>query len=239
MHREPPERKEKCGVFGVWGHPLGARLAYLGLYAQQHRGQESAGIAVSNGNAISGTRAWAWSPRSLARVLDELIRGRARGAIGHNRYSTAGGSLACNAQPLHGVVHRGQVALAHNGNLINAMRCAGVRGGGHLFHTTSDTEVIIHLLASPQQQRSPPIPWPPRSGVCRARSAWCSSSPIGSRRCATRGRGGRWCWAMPDREREMDKPYYPSSRARPSRSTCAARRWWREIEPGEIVTISD
>src|SRR4051812_46807937 len=106
------EKKDKCGVFGVWAHPNSARLSYLGLYAQQHRGQESAGIAVSDGEVLSAHTAMAL----VAEVFDPdtttpLDHLGGKGAIGHNRYSTAGGSLACNAQPLLESYIGGQVAV--------------------------------------------------------------------------------------------------------------------------------
>ncbi len=150
------EKKEKCGVFGVWGHPNGARSCYLGLYAQQHRGQESAGIAVSNGTRLVGHTGMGLVPEVFdERRLAGLEAAGGKGAIAHNRYSTAGGSLSCNAQPLLENYIGGQVALAHNGNLVNAdaLRLR-FEEAGHLFHTTSDTEVIVHLLASPRQQRA-------------------------------------------------------------------------------------
>jgi amidophosphoribosyltransferase len=151
---QPP--KEKCGVIGVWGHPRAAQLCYLGLYAQQHRGQESAGIAVSNGTRLAHHTGMGLVAEVFnSQLLTELDAMGGNGAIGHNRYSTAGGSLACNAQPLLESYVGGQVALAHNGNLINAdLMRARFEEAGHLFHTTSDTEVIVHLLASPAQQRS-------------------------------------------------------------------------------------
>jgi amidophosphoribosyltransferase len=168
--------KEKCGVVGIWNHPQAVNQAYMGLYAQQHRGQESAGLAVTDGREIEGyTGMGLVSEVFTARVLDDLIRahrgsepadgrddhGRVGGAIGHNRYSTSGGSKSCNAQPIIETLIAGgasgwsetQVAVAHNGNLINA---AALRHAfaekGHLFHTTSDTEVMVHLLASPEQR---------------------------------------------------------------------------------------
>lgn len=155
------EKKDKCGVLGIWGHPDGVRRTYLGLYAQQHRGQESAGIAVAGQAGIEGVTGMGLVPevfdeRTIA-YLESHFRsasGPIGGVIGHNRYSTAGGSLACNAQPLVESYIGGQVAVAHNGNLVNAGALrAHFEELGHLFHTTSDTEVIVHLLASPTAQR--------------------------------------------------------------------------------------
>src|SRR5512132_2224821 len=137
---------EECGIFGIYGHPEAANMAYLGLYALQHRGQESAGIAASDGAKIHVSR-------SMGHVADsfcaETLAGLAGGsAIGHVRYSTAGESQLENAQPfLIDCVH-GQIAVAHNGNLVNAqeLRDELVRNGS-IFQTTSDTEVLLHLYA--------------------------------------------------------------------------------------------
>ncbi len=150
------EKKEKCGVFGIWGKKGAARLTYLGLYAQQHRGQESAGIVVSDGERLTGVTGMGLVAEIFQQAASEKLEAAGgAGAIGHNRYSTAGGSLECNAQPLLENYIGGQVALAHNGNLINAeVLRLRFEEAGHLFHTTSDTEVIIHILASPSQQRA-------------------------------------------------------------------------------------
>lgn len=160
--RNPPpgslvEPREKCGVFGVWGRSDAAHLAYSGLYAQQHRGQESAGIAVTDGRKLrADTGMGLVSEIFSADRLAKLGGAEVLGSIGHNRYSTYGGSLSCNAQPLLERFSQGEVAMGHNGNLINAeaMR-QEFEKAGHIFHTTSDTEVIIHLLASPEAQASP------------------------------------------------------------------------------------
>ncbi|MGH9519334.1 MAG: amidophosphoribosyltransferase, partial [Terriglobales bacterium] len=142
--------REKCGIVGVWGHPEAANLAYLGLYALQHRGQESAGIATSDargGDETIHTRramglvADIFTPKALARLPGRV-------AIGHTRYSTAGDSGLNNAQPLTVETNQGTLAIAHNGNLTNAARIrAQLEAQGSIFQTTSDTEVILHLVA--------------------------------------------------------------------------------------------
>ena len=116
----PPQ--DACGVFGVWapGEEV-AKLAYFGLYALQHRGQESAGIAVSDGTGSWSTRTWAWSPRSSTRPPSTL---RGHIAVGHNRYSTTGSSVWENAQPTFRPTAVGGLALGHNGNLINTLELA-------------------------------------------------------------------------------------------------------------------
>ena len=113
------EKKEKCGVFGIWGTPLASQITYMGIFAQQHRGQESAGIAVTTGTDLEGhTGMGLVSQVFTPRMLKEELAGT--GAIGHVRYSTTGSSKLCNAQPLLRQHRLGPVAIAHNGNLINA-----------------------------------------------------------------------------------------------------------------------
>jgi len=146
-----PAIKHHCGLFGMFGHPDAVARTHLGLYALQHRGQESAGICSSNGNRmtrVAGTGL-------VNQVFDDRILGELRNpiAIGHVRYSTTGSCVAANAQPLLFEFAGGQVAIAHNGNLINApLLRRRYEEHGHIFQTTSDTEVIIHLLAKPSHQ---------------------------------------------------------------------------------------
>jgi amidophosphoribosyltransferase len=141
--------REECGVFGIFGHREAANLAYLGIYALQHRGQESAGIASADGARVRMHRAMGY----VADVFDESVLATLSGhaAIGHVRYSTAGDSDRQNAQPLLIDCAHGQIAICHNGNLVNAgeLRSELVRQGS-IFQTTSDTEVILHLYARSQ-----------------------------------------------------------------------------------------
>ncbi len=138
--------KEECGIFGIVSHPEAARLAYLGIYALQHRGQESAGIVSSDGTKLHiqkgmGHVADVFNPARLERLPGSL-------AIGHVRYSTAGESSGINAQPILIDCWRGPLALAHNGNLINAAQLRReLERDGAIFHSTSDSEVILHLLS--------------------------------------------------------------------------------------------
>ncbi len=146
---------EECGVFGVFGHPDSGALTVLGLHALQHRGQEAAGIVTfHDGQFIAerhpGLVSDAFAGKNAARALN--LKGSF--AIGHNRYSTAGGSASRNIQPLFADLIGGGIALAHNGNLTNArMLRTELVGEGRIFQSTSDTEVIIHLAArSPHKQ---------------------------------------------------------------------------------------
>jgi amidophosphoribosyltransferase len=145
MHEHP---KHYCGVFGIYGHPNAAELTYYGLYALQHRGQESAGIVASDGKQFRVHRGMGLVPQ----VFDGEILHRLVGqmAVGHTRYSTTGSSHLRNAQPLTGDCQLGQIAIAHNGNLTNAMQLRDeLEGRGAMFQTTVDSEIVLHLLAQP------------------------------------------------------------------------------------------
>ena len=138
--------KDECGVFGIFGHPEAANMTYLGLYALQHRGQESAGIASSDGQQVRISRAMGY----VADTFDGPTLSGLPGplAIGHVRYSTAGESKLLNAQPILIDCTHGQIAICHNGNLVNAreLRDELVRQGS-IFQSNSDTEVVLHLYA--------------------------------------------------------------------------------------------
>src|SRR5271169_3878646 len=145
---------EECGVVAIYGHSEAMLLAYLSLYALQHRGQESAGIAASNGERVEihkgmGLVADLFTGDVLARLTGSL-------AIGHTRYSTAGDSALLNAQPIMVECNKGKIALAHNGNLTNAVEVhAQLEQQGSIFQTTSDTEVVVHLIARSREQTLP------------------------------------------------------------------------------------
>ena len=145
-HLDDDHFHDHCGVCGVFGHPEAAKLAYLGLYALQHRGQESAGIVSSDGAALHlekgmGLVQEIFQPQVLARLPGTA-------AVGHTRYSTAGDTSLVNAQPIVIDCNKGKLALAHNGNLTNAGKLRRtLEHRGSIFQTTSDTEVIVHLVA--------------------------------------------------------------------------------------------
>ena len=137
---------DECGIFGIWNHPEAANLAYLGLYALQHRGQESAGIAATDGHIFHVEKAMGWVADVFHR--ERLKRLPGTRAIGHVRYSTAGTSTLKNAQPISANTARGPIAIAHNGNLVNAETLKSeLEKDGAIFQSNSDTEVILHLLA--------------------------------------------------------------------------------------------
>lgn len=143
---------DQCGVFGIWGHAEAANLTYLGLYALQHRGQESAGIVSSDGYSLHSHRQMGLVADIFTQDVLAKLPGQA--AIGHVRYSTAGGSLLKNAQPFVVEYSRGAIAIAHNGNLTNAAAIRDeLEAYGSIFQSTMDTEVIIHLIALSQEVR--------------------------------------------------------------------------------------
>ena len=138
--------KDECGVFGIYGHPEAAKLTYLGLYALQHRGQESGGIVASDGIRLRAERGMGY----VADIFGEDVLARLNGssAIRHVRYSTAGESRLANAQPLLIECVHGQIAVCHNGNLVNQRELRDwMSSQGAIFQTSSDTEVFLHLYA--------------------------------------------------------------------------------------------
>lgn len=142
--------RDECGVFGVWNHAESARMTYLGLYALQHRGQESCGIVtLCEGEHLHH--------KAIGRVADrfdekEIDRLKGNCAIGHVRYSTTGENLLTNAQPLTANIFQGPIALAHNGNIVNAEKLRKeLTDQGAIFQGTNDTEVLLHLLSRDRQ----------------------------------------------------------------------------------------
>lgn len=141
---------EECGVFGIFGHPEAANLSYLGLYALQHRGQESCGIVASDGHRLNAHLGMGLVS-DVFKKDDVFERLPGRAAIGHVRYSTAGGNDMKNCQPIMVDYARGSIAVAHNGNLVNAQELRNqLEKSGSIFSTTADTETIIHLIARAQ-----------------------------------------------------------------------------------------
>jgi amidophosphoribosyltransferase len=220
---------DECGIFGVCDSDDAANLAYLGLYALQHRGQESAGIAsLDDAGAIHTEREMGY----VADVFDEarLSRLPGRTAIGHVRYSTAGASHLANAQPIVFATGRGPLGLAHNGNLVNAREIrTSLEGKGALFTTTSDSEVILHLIA---RSSSPTLAGAIADALSEVRGAY--SLVILSREgiFAVRDPNGIRPLSLGVRE---GSPVVASE-------TCAfdliEARYERDVEPGEIVQLS-
>lgn len=222
------EAREYCGLFGVYGRADAAMLAYRGLYALQHRGQESAGICVSDGRLLRRRAATGLVTEVFrADTLDELA---GLHAIGHVRYSTTGSCTDANAQPLMISYAGGQVAIAHNGNLINAaLLRQEYEQQGAIFQTTSDTEVILHLLADPEHSRTPD---PLAHLLPHLQGAYCLLLLFPDRIEAVRDPFGLRPLVI---GRLPDGAYCAAS------ETCALdildAEYVREVQPGEIVTL--
>ena len=145
--------RDECGVFAVFGHPEAARLTYYGLFALQHRGQESAGIVSAKGSdsVFITHKGMGLVSQVFSNEALEMLAGTR--AIGHVRYSTTGSSTLRNAQPFAVDTQRGQIAIAHNGNLVNAAELrAELEAGGSIFQTSVDSEIVLHLLAKPRER---------------------------------------------------------------------------------------
>jgi amidophosphoribosyltransferase len=221
--------KDECGVFGIFGHPEAANLTYLGLYALQHRGQESAGIVSADGERMRTAK----SMGHVAEAFDEPTLAGLPGhlAIGHTRYSTAGESRLQNAQPfLIDCVH-GQIAVAHNGNLVNAreLRDELVRAGS-IFQTSSDTEVVLHLYA---RSKAPSVEEALVESVAQLSGAFSLVMLTRNRLIAARDPHGFRPLALG----RLGDAWIVCS------ETCAldliGATYERDIEPGELVVISD
>ena len=149
--READHFHDQCGVFGIHGHEEASNITYLGLYAMQHRGQESCGIVACNGQEHRVHRAMGLVADTFNESVLKKLPGRH--AIGHVRYSTAGESRFVNAQPVCANTDGGPVSIAHNGNLVNAgVIRRELEGRGSIFSSTSDSEVILHLLARSRER---------------------------------------------------------------------------------------
>jgi amidophosphoribosyltransferase len=218
---------DECGVFGVYGHPEAANLTYLGLHALQHRGQESAGIATIERGAMQVHRGMGlvqdvFDPGSLATLPGDV-------AIGHVRYSTAGGSHIKNAQPF--VVEHGGTALAcaHNGNLTNVDDLkAMLDARGAIFQTTTDTEVIMHLVA-----HAPPGPILERivHAMRQVRGAYSVLFLAGDTLVAVRDPHG----FRPLSLGQLDRAHVLASE--PTAFELIAAEYVRDVEPGEMLVI--
>ena len=230
LSSESFDKKENCGLFGIFGDPEAVDKTYFALHSLQHRGQESAGIASSSGELVSCYTGMGMVRRVFRTGSGVLEQLRNPVAIGHVRYSTSGSSKAINSQPLLAEYSRGQVAVAHNGNLINAALLRDeYEAYGSIFKSTCDTEVIIHLLAKPTH-------------VCRP-------DPLAHVLNHLQG-SYSLVFLYPDRIEACRDPYgiRPLCLGRTKEGahvvaseTCAidavGAEFLREVEPGEIVTL--
>jgi len=219
---------EECGVFGIFGHPDAANLTYLGLYALQHRGQESAGIVSSDGKQLHSVR----SMGLVADIFDEEQIKKLPGhmAIGHNRYSTTGDSIAINIQPILVNFALGGLAVAHNGNLVNAgILKDELEAYGSIFQSTMDSEVIVHLIA---QSRMATLHERIVDALSHVQGSYSLLLITEDELIAVRDPNG----FRPLSLAELDGAYVASS------ETCAfdliEATYIREVAPGEMVVIN-
>ncbi len=226
--------RDECGVVAIYQHPEAETLAYLGLHALQHRGQESAGIVSSDGMSLHIHK----SMGLVADIFTEKKLSRIRGtlAIGHTRYSTAGDSAILNAQPIMVQSNKGMIALAHNGNLTNAQDIRGrMEAQGSIFQTTSDTEVIVHLIA---QSREHTLPEAIADALRRVEGAFSLVMISPDRIFAARDPRGFRPLAMgrvpAQGDQRQDTIVFASE-------TCAfdliGATYEREVKPGELVIV--
>jgi amidophosphoribosyltransferase len=220
---------EECGVVGVYGHPEAANLVYLGLYALQHRGQESAGIVASDLSKMHielgmGLVADIFNPDRILKLPGSL-------AIGHNRYSTAGNSELVNAQPCMINYSAGSLALAHNGNLVNAQTIRKELGAqGAIFQSTNDSEVIVHLMA---QSKADTFVDRAADALSQVSGAYSLVLMTENELVAARDPHG----FRPLCLGKLDGAYIVAS------ETCVMdlieAEFIREIEPGEVILVND
>ena len=220
---------EECGVFGVFGHPEAANLVYLGLYALQHRGQESAGIVSSNNKSLISHRGMGL----VADIFDSEVLGRLEGtaAIGHNRYSTTGSTSLKNCQPLVVEYARGGLALAHNGNLVNFEELrARLEASGSIFQSSSDSELVIHLIAA---SHAPDLPGRVIDALSQLRGAYSLVVLTENGLIAARDPHG----FRPLVIGKLNDATIVAS------ETCALdlvrAEYIREVEPGEVLVITE
>src|SRR5271168_5405556 len=224
--------RDECGVVAIHAHPEAEKLAYLGLHALQHRGQESAGIVTSDGMALHMHKAMGL----VADIFVEEVLAKLHGtlAIGHTRYSTAGDSALLNAQPIMVQSNKGLMALAHNGNLVNALEIRStLEAQGSIFQTNSDTEVMVHLIALSREHT---LPEAIADALGRVEGAFSLVLMTPDRIFAARDPRGFWPLAMgriPALEgQKRDTIVFASE-------TCAfdliGATYERDVKPGELV----
>ncbi len=224
--------RDECGVFGIFGHPDAANLTYLGLYAMQHRGQESAGIVTWTGHRMAVEKQMGY----VADIFDETRLARLPGhsAIGHVRYSTTGESRLENAQPIVYNTNKGPLAIGHNGNLVNADEIRReLEQEGSIFTTSSDTEVFLHLMA---RSRREDVVGALREALARVRGAYSIVLLAKDRVLAARDPQG----IRPLTMGRLKVPGQPDATVVAS-ETCAFdlidAEPLRDVEPGEIVVF--
>ena len=232
MSDELDKFHDECAVMGIYGHPEAANMVYLGLYALQHRGQESCGIVTSDGKGLISHRQMGLVADAFKEDVIKRLEGQ--NAIGHNRYSTQGQSHLKNAQPFVVEYSQGPIAIAHNGNLVNGTLLRNeLEQAGSIFQSTSDTEVIIHLIAT---SKEPTLMGRIVEALSRCRGAYSLQFLTLDKLIAARDPYGF---------RPLVLGRFPEGKNRGAyvfaSETCALdlieAEYVRDVEPGEIVTV--
>jgi amidophosphoribosyltransferase len=223
---------EECAVMGVYGHPEAANMVYLGLYALQHRGQESCGIVSSDGKGLISHRQMGLVADAFKEDVIKRLEGAS--AIGHNRYSTTGQSHLKNAQPFVVEYSQGPIAISHNGNLVNgSLLREELERSGSIFQSTSDTEVIIHLIATSKEST---LLGRIIEALSRARGAYSLVFLTLDKMIAARDPFGFRPLVLGKFAEGKNRGAYVFAS-----ETCALdlieAEYIRDVEPGEIVTI--
>ena len=221
--------RHECGLFGIYDHEDAARLAYFGLYAQQHRGQESAGIVTLDTDGVHEHKGMGLVPDVFSEAGLRALTGRI--AVGHVRYSTTGRSSSCNAQPFLAHYKGQDIVLAHNGNLVNAGELREeLENEGAIFSTGNDTEIFMHLLVRALRRHN--LPEAIREACSRVRGAYCLLILAGSTLVAVRDPFGFHPLAL---GRLDGKPVFASE-------TCAfdllEAEYERSGDPGEMIIVA-
>ena len=220
---------EECGVFGIWGNPNAAHLSYYGLHALQHRGQEGAGIVVTNGERLHPVKGEGLVNDVFNEEKLRLATGHA--AIAHVRYPTAGGGGIENVQPLLFRSSTGSLAIAHNGNLVNANHLKQfLERSGSLFNSSSDTEVVVHLI---KKSKHSPFREKVKEALSLLKGAFSFAILTNKQMVVARDRNG----LRPLSLGKLGEAWVVAS------ETCAfdliGAEFVREVEPGEVLIISD
>ena len=220
--------RHECGLFGIYDHEDAARLAYFGLYAQQHRGQESAGIVTLDADGVHEHKGMGLVPDVFSEAGLRALTGRI--AVGHVRYSTTGRSSSCNAQPFLAHYKGQDIVLAHNGNLVNAGELREeLENEGAIFSTGNDTEIFMHLLVRALRRHN--LHEAIREACSRVRGGYCLLILAGSTLVAVRDPFGFHPLAL---GRLDGKPVFASE-------TCAfdllEAEYERSVEPGEMIIV--
>lgn len=229
MRAEIKGLNEECGVFGVWGHVDAASITYYGLHSLQHRGQEGAGIVVTDGDKLNIHKGMGLVNDVFN--TDSLEHLKGHGAIGHVRYTTAGGSDFINCQPLLFNSQTSSLALAHNGNIVNATALKHqLEHQGSIFQTTSDTEVIAHLI---KRSGYPNLQDSIKNALTMVKGAYALACLVEDAMIVALDPNGLRPLAIG----KLGDAYVVSS------ETCAfdiiGAEYVRDVQPGELITIND